>query len=133
MLHSLFHFIDSKLGRALLASTWALLIIYLCLMPQSQLPHWSIPGLDKFVHIILFALFMFFLSLVFKNKAYQYSIAFLSTLALGLAIEAAQQSLPQLHRSFEWADIGADALGALMGGALHVALARYRKKRFQYE
>jgi hypothetical protein len=76
---------------------------------------------------------MFFLSLVLKNKAYQYSIAFLSTLVLGLAIEAAQQSLPQLHRCFEWADIGADALGALMGGALHVALARYRKKRFQYE
>jgi len=129
MLYILFNFIDSKLGRALLASTWALIIIYLCLMPQSQLPHWSIPGLDKFVHILLFALFMFFLSLVLKNKAYQYSIAFLSTLALGLAIEVAQQSLPQLHRSFEWADIGADALGALIGGALHAALARYRKKR----
>jgi VanZ family protein len=129
MLYILFHLIDSKLGRALLANTWALLIIYLCLMPQSQLPHWSIPGLDKFVHILLFALFMFFLSLVLKNKAYQYSIAFLSTLALGLAIEAAQQSLPQLHRCFEWADIGADALGALIGGALHVALASFRKKR----
>ena len=124
-----FRFLDTKLGRALLATAWALLLIDLCLMPQQQLPHWQIAGLDKLVHGVLFGLFMFFLCLVLKNKAHRYAIAFACTLLLGLAIEWAQQGLPHLQRSFEALDIVADAVGALLGGALHGLLAQYRKKK----
>lgn len=100
------------------AITWAVCILILCIMNPSKLPsiqvNWDI-GPDKFVHFTMFA--MMSLSLIvgiqkleWKKKYFLYA-GILSSL-YGIVIEIIQGAF-LIYRSFDYADMLANAIGAI--------------------
>ncbi len=88
-----------------------------CLMPPSGLPKTTaVPGLDKVVHIVLFAAWSFLFAGYTRSNAV---VVLLTGLALGLGIEFLQE-FSALGRSFEWWDVAADLAGALLGYLIRV-------------
>jgi VanZ family protein len=118
--------INSFKWRFLFLITWTLLIFYLCLLPQSKIPHFSFVGLDKIAHFFLFGIFMFLMCAILKNFPFRYLIALLFSFALGIAIEFAQLIFKQLHRSFELTDLLADGVGALVFGFIYFIISKKR-------
>lgn len=103
------------------AAFWTLLIIVLLCIPGTEFPKISI-GIgfaDKIVHIFLFSLLQFFWG-YFIGKHYpervlrinKYILA--GTILFGIMLEFVQGALIP-NRSFEFADIVADSIGALCG------------------
>jgi len=88
------------------------MIFVLALLPQDQAPqlNWS----DKLNHIAAFMVLAFLLRMGFRISYFQ-SLGVL--LGYGMLIEAAQYFTPD--RSAEWADIGADMIGSLVGLKLY--------------
>ena len=83
-----------------------------CLMPPSGLPKTpGIPGLDKIVHIALFAVWAFLFTGYTRSGA---AVALLAGFALGAGIEFLQEA-SAMGRSFEWWDVVADLAGVLSG------------------
>ncbi len=96
---------------------WTLLMLVTCLMPPSGLPKTTaVPGLDKVVHIVLFAAWSFLFAGYTRSNAV---VVLLTGLALGLGIEFLQE-FSALGRSFEWWDVAADLAGALLGYLIRV-------------
>ena len=77
------------------------------LMPAPQLP--ELPGNDKAIHLLAFVLLTLPLSLRPWVKGWKLG---LGCLAFGAAIEIIQ---PFVNRSGEWLDLGADAMGIMIG------------------
>ena len=77
------------------------------LMPAPQLP--ELPGNDKAIHLLAFVLLTLPLSLRPWVKGWKLG---LGCLAFGAAIEIIQ---PFVNRSGEWLDLGADAVGIMIG------------------
>ena len=94
------------------AVTFAIMIAiaFGTLMPASQLP--ELPGNDKSVHLLAFALLTLPLSLRPWVKGWKLG---LGCLAFGASIEVIQ---PFVNRSGEWLDLGADAVGIMVGLAI---------------
>ena len=105
---------------------YTLVVTFLLCLPGDALPDVGdegIPGLDKAVHILLFAglSFIWFLHvkanhLMMKNvRSFQLSLLFfLAATFFGLLMEFIQRDyIP--HRGFDWLDVVADACGALAG------------------
>lgn len=91
---------------------WTLLILTACLMPPSGMPKTPfIPGLDKIVHIVLFAIWSFLLAGYTRSTAL---MVLLTGFALGTGIEFLQEALA-MGRSFEWWDVAADVSGVVLG------------------
>lgn len=78
----------------------------------------GIPGLDKVFHGVGFALLAFPLSFVRPRSALW---VILAAIAYGALIEGIQ---PTFGRSAEWADLLADAVGAIAGAGIGVVIAR---------
>ena len=108
---------------------YTLVVTFLLCIPGDSLPDVGdegIPGLDKAVHVLLFAglSFSWFLHvrakhLMMKNvRSFQLSLLFfLAATFFGLLMEFIQRDyIP--HRSFDWLDVVADACGALAGSYL---------------
>lgn len=91
---------------------WLLLfiILILTLMPSSPKPI-SINQIDKLYHFIAFMVFAFVYRLAFKQT--KIFLIFMFSIALGAFIEIVQYYLP--NRSFSFADLIADILGAFVG------------------
>ncbi|WP_064198403.1 MULTISPECIES: VanZ family protein [Emticicia] len=96
------------LGNKYLAFGITLVIFVLCTMPSEQLPK----GNDKTAHFVTFAGWAFCWQFAFKNYARTLIVGIL----YGILIEFWQGSLPaSFHRSFDWYDALADAIGVIIG------------------
>ncbi len=105
----------------LIAGGWlyAAAIVYLSLMPSP--PDIDVPQGDKLGHMAAYALLTFWYCWLYpawKTRA-AYSAGWI---AMGVALEFAQRATG--YRSFELADMAADALGVLAGAAAAFILPR---------
>lgn len=107
------------------AVLWTLLIFIGCLWPGKELPDVPVPLIDKWVHFVLFGGFAFLWLYAFRSRSRKALLAAaLSGIALGWLIEMLQYLLPALGRSYDAADILADAIGCILGVLLFMALSR---------
>jgi VanZ family protein len=103
------------------AVSWAILLLVLSLMPTSGILDFSlpqIPHIDKIAHLVMYAMMGLLLSLGFstlfpeqKKRIVLYPAILAST--YGLIMEILQ--FHTSYRSFEWGDIAANTLGAILG------------------
>ena len=112
------------------AVTWTLIIFILLALPGNMLPnesHFSIPQLDKIVHIVLFGSFVFLWSFYFSTKNAdakllgKYLRVTVIACLYGIAMEVIQKYFIP-NRDFDLYDIAADIVGAI-GGYLVVRMA----------
>ncbi len=105
------------------AIAWTLFIFILLSLPGKMLPseqHFTIPQLDKLVHIVLFGSFVFLWSFYFStregnmhlNRLYV-RITIIACL-YGYAMELIQKYFIP-NRDYDIHDIAADAIGAIVG------------------
>jgi VanZ family protein len=110
---------------ATLAVLWALAVLVLTLMPASDVPGWpwaEVVHLDKIVHAVLFGVQCVLLGLALRGDRATGALAVLLpavvlAIAYGGAIELLQQAMGA-GRHGDWADLAADAAGALLGAAV---------------
>lgn len=105
------------------ALAWTFFIFILLSLPGKMLPnesHFSIPQLDKLVHIVLFGSFVFLWSFYFSarrvttNLNLKYlQITFIACL-YGYAMELIQKYFIP-NRDYDIQDIAADVVGAFLG------------------
>lgn len=115
--------VTNKRARAA-AIGWTLLIFILCLWPGRELPHSSIPLIDKWVHFVLFAPFTFLWLTAFGRRDFKSLLAgFGAGCATGLLVELLQGAFPALGRSYDLLDIVADGIGSLLGALLFIPFA----------
>jgi len=107
--------------RALLVGGWiyAAAIVWLSLTPSP--PELNIEGSDKLGHFIAYGVLMFWFGVLYRSARARIGWA-LFCLALGVALEFAQRATG--YRSFELADMAADALGVLAGALAALSLPR---------
>jgi VanZ family protein len=120
MRHRLYQIFSNRIP----AIVWTIIIFILLALPGNMLPnenHFTIPNLDKYVHIILFGSFVFLWSFYYlgkqdgNNNSYRYSVIILIVACLyGTAMEYVQKYFIP-NRDFDIYDIAADIAGALAG------------------
>lgn len=99
---------------------WTTLIFVACLSPSSGIPKGpSIPGIDKWVHIGIFAIWSgIWTSFRSTDPTQGQPLPFWKIIivggALGLGIEFMQE-FSALGRAFEWMDLLADLTGVVLG------------------
>ena len=106
------------------ALLWSIIIFILLALPGNMLPnenHLAIPGLDKYVHIILFGTFVFLWSLYFAIKDNDKKFPLRKSLTIlviaclyGTAMEYVQKYFIP-NRDYDIYDIAADVVGAILG------------------
>jgi len=108
---------------ALIAGGWlyAAALVGLSLIPSP--PDLGVEGGDKLEHFIAYALLMAWFGWLYTSRIERIGYAAL-WIAMGIAIEFAQRETG--YRSFELADMAADALGVAAGAALAVIVSRAR-------
>jgi len=115
--------------RVLPALVYGVLILYGGVIDVGPLP--QTPGVptDKVLHAGAFLLFEWLmeLALLELEPRFRRLLAVVSAVALGFGLEAVQAALP--HRSAEWLDFLADAVGAVMGALLLALLGKLRSTR----
>jgi VanZ family protein len=105
------------------AVAWTVVIFLLMIIPGSKIPHqglFGIPHLDKFVHVVIFGLFVWFWFHALTRSGKQAPGKILMTIVLvaigyGTAMEFVQYFFTD--RDFDLRDILADAAGALLAWA----------------
>jgi VanZ family protein len=100
---------------------WVVAIIYLSVTPSP--PQIPVESGDKVGHFLAYGVAAFWFSLFYKRKG-----AFLHGLgliALGIALEFVQRRLG--YRSFEVADMAADAIGVAAGCGLTLWFLAHRR------
>jgi len=108
-----------------IATIWTLLIFVGCLFPSRQLPHVAVPFIDKWTHFVLFGGYTFLWLCAKPAYTNAYIIRLLAVaILMGCAIEVLQGTLTVLGRSMELMDAVADAVGALLGIALYIAIRK---------
>ncbi len=110
-----------------IAIIWTALILIACLIPGREIPNVHIPLMDKYVHFIIFAGFSF-LWLCTRNRPHIATGVwiFIASVALGYLVELLQGSGITYGRSYEAADVLADAIGGLIGVLLFFLFKRLR-------
>jgi VanZ family protein len=110
---SLLTLIESKYT----AIFWTVLIFILCTLPSEHLPKNN----DKTSHFLAFAGFTFF----WFFQSSKYGLILLIAAMYGIAIEFWQAALPTFfHRSFDWYDALADAVGGIIGFVIYLIYRR---------
>ncbi|MDH3320315.1 MAG: VanZ family protein [Betaproteobacteria bacterium] len=106
---------------AALALGWlyVAVIVWLSLTPSP--PHVDIEGSDKLEHFLAYGVLMFWFGVLYRSARARIGWA-LFCVALGVALEFAQRATG--YRSFELADMAADALGVLAGALAALSLPR---------
>jgi VanZ family protein len=108
-------------------------VIVLSVGKFSSLPNTGIEGADKVAHYFMYLILtlalgkdLFFLYNSFSLKWWLLTILIPCT--VGALMEVAQYFLP--HRSASWADMGADAIGTVVGAVVaYVLMYKYVKRR----
>ena len=96
---------------------WTVLIFILCTIPSENLPENN----DKTSHFLAFAGFTFF----WFFHSSKYWLLILIAAIYGIAIEFWQGILPEaFHRSFDWKDARADAVGGIIGLPIYLIYKR---------
>ena len=95
---------------------WAATIVWLSL--TSSPPQVDVPYSDKIGHLASYAVLMFWFSQLYRTRIF-YAAGFI---LMGVALEFVQGQLG--YRSYEVADMLANALGVLAGWAAAVILRR---------
>lgn len=112
--------------KFLLPLAWALVILVLCMLPQSDLPSESwfgkIPYFDKLVHFGLYFVLFWTLHFVRPNALVT---NVLICIGYGILIEILQKYLTT-YRSAEVLDAVADAVGATFAAVSTLVLKRRR-------
>lgn len=98
---------------------WAAAIVWLSLTPSP--PDLGIEGGDKLGHVAAYALLMAWFGWLHPSRAARLAYGAL-WLGMGVALEFAQAATG--YRSFELADMAADAVGVAVGAALAIILSR---------
>ncbi|HMH32765.1 MAG TPA: VanZ family protein [Puia sp.] len=119
--------IKKYLGRRWVSIVWTLIILVLLALPGSVMPKeqtFTIPQLDKFVHVILFGGFVFLWSYYFSKKQLPFTklvrvffYIFIAACVYGIGMEYVQKYFIPM-RDYDEADIIADILGAGMAYGL---------------
>lgn len=110
-----------------IAIIWTALILIACLIPGREIPNVHIPLMDKYVHFIIFAGFSFlWLCTRSKPRIATGFWIFIASVALGYLVELLQGSGITYGRSYEEADVLADAIGGLIGVLLFFLFKRLR-------
>jgi VanZ family protein len=111
---------------------WAMVILWLSLLPGPDLPPVNIWEFDKFAHIGVYGLLAFLASAAFRTQFSRHgdrygltSAIFPALVAFGLGIEIVQGTLIQ-GRYFDVLDILANITGSILG---MLAYARWMVKR----
>jgi VanZ family protein len=99
------------------------LIMYLCLLPGSDLPkiNWfNFIGNDKLIHFGIYAMLVLLWGFFFYKSNIDFQVNLLTKIvafsgAYGLLIEIMQGAFTQRH--FDWYDALANTIGALIGAA----------------
>jgi VanZ family protein len=107
---------------------WTMALLYATLTPGKNVPDMpKIPGIDKAIHFILFAGFVFLWSRVWrgtKQRNHTKKKIFLNYLVFGIIFaiftEMLQRYVP--NRSFDYMDIAANIAGGTSGMILFVYL-----------
>jgi VanZ family protein len=108
---------------------WSITILILTLIPGKELPDVQVVGIDKVVHVLIFAPLMTLTAfgLVKSSQHLRIShpvlVAFLFSCAFGIMIELIQPFVP--GRSFSFLDILANTVGVGLG---YVAFVFVRTK-----
>lgn len=107
--------------RLLVAGGWLLAaaIVVLSLAPQP--PDLDVPHGDKLGHIAAYSLLSFWFCWLYPARRSRLAYA-AGWIAMGVALEFAQGATG--YRSFELADMAANALGVLVGAAAALILPR---------
>jgi VanZ family protein len=115
------YLIYNKRAR-LWAILWTLLIFFLCFLPGDELPEVDIPFIDKWTHIILFAVFSFLWLCAGTTRHIRYMAAILIvSIYLGWLVEYVQgHYIPR--RSQDVMDTIADVCGAFAGVIIFLIL-----------
>lgn len=95
----------------------------LVLLPGSSIPEPGIPGIDKLVHVCLFLAWSVAIVHDFNLRWYS---ALAAAFAFALFTELIQ--LAAVGRSFDWIDLLADTVGAVLGIANSAFIIRITKK-----
>jgi VanZ family protein len=103
------------LGAALVTVAWT------SLLPPEDLPQ-DVAVSDKVVHALAYAL----LGALVVLSGLRWLPSVVAVVVFGLAVEIAQGVSG--YRSFEWADLLADAVGAAVGAGVAAALVRSRSR-----
>lgn len=93
-------------------------IAWASLLPPEQIPSGP-AGSDKVVHAFGYAL----LGALAVASGLRWRPAVTLAVGIGLVLEVAQRMTG--YRSFEWADLAADAVGALVGALLMTPVVRW--------
>jgi len=94
-------------------------IVWLSLTPAP--PHVDIAHGDKLGHFLAYGVLMFWFAALYRGTRARIGYALL-WMAMGVALEYAQRATGT--RSFEFADMAADALGVLAGALAALSLPR---------
>ncbi len=112
-----------------LAIGWTLLIFVLCFLPGNELPKVNVPFIDKWAHVILFAVFSFlWLCAIVTVNTYYLVIVFCITVFVGWLVEFIQGHYVS-GRYQDNMDTFADSVGGLLGIVLFVLIATYAKRK----
>lgn len=116
-----------------LAIGWTLLIFILCFLPGNELPDVNIPFIDKWAHVILFAVFSFlWLCATPTVNIFYLFIILCITIFVGWLVEFVQGHYV-VGRNQDDMDTLADSVGGLAGIILFVILANYARKKLLTE
>lgn len=102
------------------AFIWTIFILVASLLPKGAMNGsglLDIPHLDKFSHVVMYALFVFLWSKLLSHKAGRVKgarIAFYVSILLGLLMEVLQFSM-DMGRHFDILDIIANIIGSIIG------------------
>lgn len=107
---------------------WAILIEGLLLWPSPpDVPSaWSVPGVDKAVHMALFGMQAWLAVPPLKDTRRPVWIALVGTIVFGVLTEWQQQFVP--GRAMELGDLAADSVGAMLGVLFAVSWAPRRRE-----
>jgi VanZ family protein len=109
-------------------------VTYLSLTPIAPDPRFQIPHLDKVVHVSMYFAVSFVLARALTRRkrrridwhAYKWSVYKAVSFAIfwGLLMEYIQEQT--WYRAFEWADVSANSIGALIGGPIIIPYKRLK-------
>ncbi len=113
--------------RVALATAYCVVLFYFGVIDVGVLPPVPVFSADKLLHALCFCGLTLLVEwgLVGGRPAVRASLGVGVSAGVGALLELVQSALP--HRSAEWADLVADALGAGLGALLVFGVGRWRR------